>query len=109
MVQGKLYKVLKEEIVTPTFKKRGFVIIDDEGQYLLFYLYQKHCEKILSFQEGEWIAVLFRIRGKEWISPKGEVKYITTLEAIDIQRATPSPPSATYQLEELENMDDLPF
>ena len=81
------------------------------------------------FQVGEFVDVSFNLRGREWTSPQGEVKYFNTVEAWRIERVGqgtgipaggPSPMSlgadpipvaqSESALESANNeSDDLPF
>ena len=61
----------------------------------------------------------FNIRGREWTSPQGEVKYFNSLDAWRVEKAqvggSPTPtevkPATTDDAETLidESDDDLPF
>jgi hypothetical protein len=62
------------------------------------------------------MTVSFNLRGREWTSPKGEVKYFNSLEAWKIEKgnAGESPekhyeevPDQTFK--QSEATDDLPF
>jgi hypothetical protein len=75
---------------------------------------------------GEQIEVSFNLKGREWTSPQGEVKYFNTIEAWRIEKAgqgqgipqggpaamsldpIPAPAAATTGLTSDED-DDLPF
>ena len=73
--------------------------------------------------EGETVEVSFNLRGREWTSPQGEVKYFNTLDAWRVEKmgqgmpqggpsdmnldpaASPMPSGGTDASED----DDLPF
>ena len=88
-VSGKL-KVMSNEVqVNEKFRKREFVIEETSSQYpqfIQFQLTQDRCSLIDSFKLGDDIKVHFNLRGREWKSPSGEVKYFNTLEAWRLER-----------------------
>jgi hypothetical protein len=59
-----------------------------------------------AFKVGNQLEVSFNLRGREWTSPAGEVKYFNTLEAWKIERIGTEMPKAQPVHEEA---DDLPF
>ncbi|MEM6261835.1 MAG: DUF3127 domain-containing protein [Bacteroidota bacterium] len=84
-VQGTLHVVLDTQQVTPSFRKREFVIkvADNPAypQFVKFELIQDRCELIEGYNSGDLVEVSFNLRGREWNSPQGETKYFTTLDA----------------------------
>lgn len=124
--EGKLYKKFDTAQVTGTFKKREFVIELDGAypQFISFQLTQDRCGILDSYNENDRIKVSFDLRGREWTSPSGEVKYFNSLNAWKIAAATaeaaegaaPTPPeqgsfpSAEAKTEQnFDDNDDLPF
>lgn len=70
--------------VSEKFKKREFVLTDNSSQYpqhILFQMTQDKCALLDSYQVGGQLKVHFNLRGREWTSPQGEVKYFNSLEA----------------------------
>jgi hypothetical protein len=111
-----ILKVKKdEEAVNDKFKKREFVVTDNSSQYpqhISFQLTQAKCELLDSFQVGQEITVHFNIRGREWVSPSGEVKYFNSLEAWKLEgssNAMPPARNAAVNDEGSNITDDLPF
>ena len=113
-----IIKVIKEEqTVSEKFKKREFILTDNSSQYpqyISFQLTQDRCKLIDGISAGDVITVHFNIRGREWTSPQGEIKYFNTLEAWKIDRnaqgAPQSQPAESYQnLPSAQGNDDLPF
>jgi hypothetical protein len=112
-------KVVKDTVqVTEKFQKREFVITDNGTMYpqdISFQLSQDNCAKLDGYKVGENIEVSFNIRGREWTSPQGEVKYFNTLDAWRIEKVGASPqdmnqPQETHVLDETaEDDSDLPF
>ena len=74
--------------VTDKFSKREFVVTDEDGMYpqdISFQLSQDNCVKLDGFVAGDKIEVSFNLRGREWTSPQGEVKYFNTLDCWKIE------------------------
>lgn len=108
--------------VSEKFKKREFVLTDNSSQYpqhVSFQLTQDKCNLIDSYNVGAEIKVHFNLRGREWTSPQGEIKYFNTLEAWRIEGGANSGSgnsSASNKMESVSETftaategDDLPF
>lgn len=70
------------------FSTRPFTIkvMDDKyEQFITFELLNDRTDIIDPFGVGEEITVSFNLKGREWKSPQGEVKYFNTLEAWKVQ------------------------
>lgn len=115
-----IVKVLNDtQQVTDTFQKREFVVTDASSQYpqdILFQAVQGNCDKLNDVNVGDQITVSFNLRGREWTSPQGEVKYFNSLDAWNIVKAgagapaaAPQAPSASPETQIEEGDDDLPF
>lgn len=89
-VQGKIHATFEAAQVTERFRKREFVLELEAGsrypQYVLFQLTGDRCETLDGFSKGEDVKVEFSLRGREWTSPKGEIRYFTSLETWSIDR-----------------------
>lgn len=113
--------------VSEKFKKLDFVLTDNSTQYtqhISFQLTQDKCSLIDKYKAGDEVKVHFNLRGREWTSPQGEVKYFNTLEAWRLEgngTGTGTPPAtnntaATSKPAEQSEIsspanegDDLPF
>jgi hypothetical protein len=117
-VKGKLIYKADENQISADFKKRDFVVETIEEMYpqkILIQLIQDKCRLLEMFNEGDIIDVSINIKGREWISPQGEVRYFNTIEAWKIdkigsseQLGTPVKKIVQKASQEDEN-DDLPF
>jgi hypothetical protein len=77
--------------VTEKFSKRDFVVTETSSMYpqdILFQATQDKCALLDSFQPNELVEVSFNLRGREWTSPQGEIKYFNTIDAWRIERVT---------------------
>lgn len=90
---GKLHAIFETRQVSERFTKREFVIeLADNPKYpqlVLFQLTGDRCHQLDDLQVGDNVRVDFSLRGREWKSPKGEVKYFNSLDAWSIERAAP--------------------
>jgi Domain of unknown function (DUF3127) len=106
--------------VSEKFKKRDFVLTDNSSQYpqhISFQLTQDKTNLIDNYAVGSEIKVHFNLRGREWTSPQGEIKYFNTLEAWRIEGGANA--GASTSANKMENVsetftaasegDDLPF
>ncbi len=86
-----------EQVVSEKFKKREFVLTDNQSQYpqhLSFQLAQDKCSLIDGFEVGQEIKVSFNLRGREWNDPKsGQMKYFNSLDAWRIETNMASAPA----------------
>lgn len=84
-------KVINDTMqVTEKFAKREFVVTDTSSMYpqdIMFQAAQDKCSMLDGIQVGEQVEVSFNLRGREWTSPQGEVKYFNTLDAWRIEKA----------------------
>ena len=94
--RGRIHAVFDTQQVTERFRKREFVVeLADNPRYpqlVLFQLTGDRCEKLDGFGVGDEVEVEFSLRGREWTSPKGEVRYFNSLETWSIDRAGDAPP-----------------
>lgn len=70
--------------VSEKFSKREFVITDNSSMYpqdIMFQLTQDKCALLDQFNPQDQVEVSFNLRGREWTSPQGEVRYFNTLDA----------------------------
>lgn len=122
-------KVINEtQQVTEKFAKREFVVTDANTNYpqdIIFQATQDKCSILDQFQVNDRVDIAFNIRGREWKSPQGEIKYFNSLEAWRIERAESqgssmvansledfgisSPSSTGSAIQPSDEVDDLPF
>lgn len=106
--------------VSEKFRKVEFVVTDTTSMYpqdIMFQLTQDKVDLVIPFMEGQEVEVSFNLRGREWTSPTGEVKYFNTLEAWRIDSSGPMQtppqntplPQASTELGSPAAEDDLPF
>lgn len=113
---GKLHIIYDTKQITERFQKREFVVeLADNPKYPQFVIFQltgDRCANLDGFNVGDEVNVDFSLRGREWTSPKGEVKYFNSLDVWTIEHAggayqgydEPPPPA-----EPDPDLDDMPF
>ena len=132
--KGTLVQLGETQQVSAKFRKREFVVGTNEKypQYVTFVVVQERCEMLDGARVGEQIQVNYKLTGRKWESPRGEIKYFNTVEATHIlldgrasiideqdmsddeimadlfgtkaSKEKPTPPAYTY-----DDSDDLPF
>lgn len=94
-ITGHLLKIFEAVKVSERFTKREFVVeIADNPKYpapVLFQLTGDRCSQLDDLRAGDKVRVDFSLRGREWKSPKGEVKYFNSLDAWTVDRDVPAP------------------
>lgn len=113
---GRIHAVFEAKQVTERFRKREFVVeLSDNPRYPQFVLFQltgDRCDGLDGFSVGDEVQVEFSLRGREWKSPSGELKYFNSLDVWTLERASghtssgeePPPP----ELRPADG-DDIPF
>jgi hypothetical protein len=109
--KGIAYKVGNVETISDKFRKREFVVTDGADQYpqyIPFTFVNDKCDLLDSIAEGQEVEVSFSLKGREWTSPQGQVKYFSTIEgfAISAQGSAPAPVSTSTPS---ASDEDLPF
>jgi hypothetical protein len=86
---GRLHAKFEPQQITERFRKQEFVVELEPNsrypQYVSFQLTGDRCGQIDGYQVGDEISVEFTLRGREWTSPQGEVKYFNSLEVWGIE------------------------
>lgn len=89
-IKGTIHRLFDTKQVSDKFSKRELVITT-EGKYPQMLLVQVTNDKIKlldDMREGDEVSAALDIRGREWRSPSGEVKYFVTLECWKIERTS---------------------
>ena len=105
-------KVIKPtQQVSEKFSKREFVVTDNSDdkytQDILFELKQDKTSLLDNFMQGQEIEISFNLKGREWTSPQGDVKYFNTLDAFKIDAIGLAP--VEIVIGNVNDDEDLPF
>jgi hypothetical protein len=114
-VTGKIHNVGALRVVSEKFKSKDVVLLTDEKfpQYISIQFTQDKTELITQNDVGQQVEVSINLRGREWKSPTGEIKYFNTIEGwqinsvqnFDAQKFADKEP--TIMVDDSDN--DLPF
>ena len=87
--QGKIKVINETQVISEKFKKREFVVTDTSSMYpqdVMFQSVQDKCDMLNGYSVEDQVEVSFNLRGREWTSPDGVVKYFNTLDAWRIEK-----------------------
>ena len=126
-LQGTIKKIGEIQTFASGFQKSEMVLLTDEQypQPISIEFLQEKCDLTAYHKEGSKVKVGINIRGREWTSPQGEVKYFNSIVGWRIEKigdssataeeptqAKPSdyqkPAENPFDLNDDED-DDLPF
>jgi len=124
-ISGTIKKIGDTQEITASFKKRELVVTTEEQypQHLAIEFVQDKTDVLNNYQVGDKVTVGINLRGREWTSPQGEVKYFNSIQGWRIDKTGGAAPAgqessgqATAQGSSAPNMppmpeedDDLPF
>src|SRR5690606_6185569 len=104
-VTGTVKKVFQEQQISPSFKKREVVVTTEEQypQTVAIEFTQDKTDLLDNVNEGDRVSISINIRGREWTSPKGEVKYVVSLQGWKIQNQQAAADSAPQETAPMES------
>tara|TARA_R110000868_G_scaffold364498_1_gene627351 strand:+ start:217 stop:534 length:318 start_codon:yes stop_codon:yes gene_type:complete len=103
-LKGKIKLVGETEQVSDKFKKRELVITTNDNptypQHISMQCTNDKCVMLDNLAIGQEVSIEANLRGREWTSPSGQVKYFNTIEVwkLDVIGESVKAP-----------VDDLPF
>lgn len=112
-ISGKLHKLFETQTVTERFNKREFVVElpGRHPQLVLFQLTGKRCAELDGYNLGDEVRIEFSLRGREWTSRQGEVRFFNSLEVTRLERlaGAAAPTSPTTASADDSSDDEPPF
>ncbi len=124
-LQGTIKKITDIQTFASGFQKREMVLLTEEQypQPINIEFLQEKGELLNNLSEGEKVKVHINLRGREWTSPQGEVKYFNSIIGWRIEKsdsssnsnepieATPAETKPAAEKTDVfaEEDDDLPF
>lgn len=126
-VEGKIKVIGDTQTVGASgFQKRLLVVTTNDmyPQHISIEFVQDKTGLLDKYQVGQDVKVSINLRGREWTSPQGEVKYFNTISGWRIEQlqpaapeqsapAAPADPGSWPTLDDkpkaTEDFDDLPF
>ncbi len=113
---GRIHATMETQQITERFRKREFVVeLADNPrypQYVLFQLTGDRCESLDGFEVGQEVRVEFSLRGREWTSPKGDIRYFNSLDVWTLERmggGADAPAPDVFDEPPPPTDDDVPF
>ncbi len=90
-VIGRIKLIGQPQDISSSFRKREVVVTTEEQypQDILIEFTQDRVNLLDTFQVGEPVKVSINLRGREWTSPQGEVRYFNTIQGWRIERNIP--------------------
>ncbi|MFT4662314.1 MAG: hypothetical protein ACI8XB_002603, partial [Patiriisocius sp.] len=110
-INGKIKQLDDVVQVTDSFKKREVVLTQDSGQYpqhILFQMVQDNCNLVDGMAMGDEVKFHFDIRGREWTSPSGEVKFFNSLNVWRVEKVGAAAPVAETTAPAAKDAPPLP-
>lgn len=96
-VSGKVKKVAEEQTFGSGFKKRELILQTEEQypQYLSIEFVQDKTDLLQEVKEGDDVKISINLRGREWTSPEGVVKYFNSIIGWRIEKMVAVEPGST--------------
>jgi hypothetical protein len=112
-LNGVIKMIKPTQQVSEKFSKREFVVTDmSEAQYpqdIQMEFTQDKVALLDTFMEGQEVEVSFNLKGREWVSPTGDVKYFNTLQAFRLDKIGGMPAVSVSSTPAPVADDSLPF
>ncbi len=92
-LSGTIKIILETQVISASFRKRELVLTTEARypQQILVEFTQDKIPLLDGFRPGEEVNIQIDIRGREWKSPRGDVKYFVSLHGWKISRAGEEP------------------
>lgn len=86
---GTIKAIFEEKQVSAKFRKRELVLTTEDRfpQQILVEFTQDKIQLLDDVSVGQPVTISINIRGREWTSPRGEVKYFVSIQGWKIQPA----------------------
>lgn len=112
MVLRGVLKLKKDiQVISDKFSKREVVLVTQEQypQTIIVEFLGVNCDLIDSYEIGDELDFFCGLRGREWNSPLGEVKYFNTIVCSGVQKVSVSESIKEIEVVSAEIQEDLPF
>lgn len=86
---GTIKSVFDEKQISANFRKRELVLTTEERypQQILVEFTQDKIQLLEDVRAGQQVTISINIRGREWTSPQGQVKYFVSVQGWKIRPA----------------------
>jgi hypothetical protein len=110
---GSVHHLGDTEQVTEKFSKRVLVLNDGHADYpqlVSFEFVNDKTQLLDGIKHNEEVEVSFGLRGREWTSKDGEVRYFNTLSAFNVEKCSKNvDKKSPSKPEPVKEQDGLPF
>lgn len=108
-ITGNIKLINETQTFDSGFTKRELVLTTNDmyPQDILIEFIKDNCETLNNYKVGQDVTIDFNLRGREWVSPKGETKYFNTIQGWRIDGATEQ--NHVEPVSEDKDEDLLPF
>lgn len=90
-ISGRLHAIHEAKQITERFRKREFVVETSDGgrypQLVIFQLTGDRCDQLDDYNVGDEVQLDFSLRGREWKSPSGDIRYFNSLDVWTVRSA----------------------
>ena len=106
-IKGRIKVIGQTKTFGSGFTKRDLVVTTQEQypQDLLVEFTKDNCEALSNYNVGDEVEVAINLRGREWTSPQGEVKYFNSIQGWKIGATQVEVTTEAHS----PDRDDLPF
>lgn len=96
ILEGTIKAIIETQTFASGFQKRELVLLTDEQypQPISIDFLQNNCDLVDYHEVGSKVKIHINIRGREWTSPQGEVKYFNSIIGWRIKKAEQEPTQA---------------
>lgn len=119
-VKGTIHSIGETKRMSDKFTKRDVIVeCGDNPRYpqtVAFELSNDRVDLAEGLRKGDYVEIEFNLRGREWRSPQGEIKYFNTLSVWKLNRLSSAPSSGgggktSGRTDEPRpgDVDDIPF
>lgn len=108
-IKGRIKLIGQTKIVGQNFTKRDLVVTTNEKypQDILVEFTKDNCDALSNYKVGDEVEVGINLRGREWTSPQGEVKYFNSIVGWKIDASKSEVTVEDHSPD--RDTDDLPF
>ncbi len=108
-INGKIKAIGKTQKMSDKFGKRDFVLTTNDNptypQHISLQCTNDKCVMLDNLATGQEVTAHVNLRGREWTSPTGEVKYFNTIECWKLDVIGEVVTASVVQ----EDFENLPF
>ena len=110
-LQGTIRRIGKTETFAGGFQKRELVLLTDEQypQPISIEFLQDKTMLLDQIKEGDKVKIGINIRGREWTSPDGQVKYFNSIPRLILDKANQDTKPAPAEDKNGFEKEELPF